>query len=213
MLSTAVSSRRVEEMLDYYRYLLPVGTTSRIYGTSSDMLKASDMMRRDQSIATLLSLVGIIIITTFILKSFFKGLVSVIPVAIGIMFSQIFMCFAGIPFDLVTIGCAAVTIGIGIDSAMRFLFRYKLLKRENPDMKTEDIIRETLKETGREIILTSLAFVAGLIVLLFASYVPIQHFGLLMIVSLTVSMLATLFFLPVVMLLSNRVKDRLSKSR
>ena len=212
-LTTAASSRRVEEMLDYYRYLLPVGTTSRIYGTSSDMLKASDMMRRDQSIATLLSLIGIIIITTFILKSFFKGLVSVIPVAIGIMFSQIFMCFAGIPFDLVTIGCAAVTIGIGIDSAMRFLFRYKLLKRENPDMKAEDIIRETLKETGREIILTSLAFVAGLIVLLFASYVPIQHFGLLMIVSLTVSMLATLFVLPVVMLLSNRVKDRLSKSR
>ena len=158
-------------------------------------------------------MIGIIIVTTFILKSFFKGLVAVIPVAIGIMFSHIFMYITGISFDLVTIGCAAVTIGIGIDSAMRFLFRYKLLKRENPDMKTEDIIRETLKETGREIILTSLAFVAGLIVLLFASYVPIQHFGLLMIVSLTVSMLATLFSLPVVMLLSNRVKDRLSKSR
>ena len=74
-------------------------------------------------------------------------------------------------------------------------------------MKAEDIIRETLKETGREIILTSLAFVAGLIVLLFASYVPIQHFGLLMIVSLTVSMLATLFVLPAIMLLSNRIKS------
>ena len=78
-------------------------------------------------------------------------------------------------------------------------------------MKIETLISCTLKETGRPIILTSLAIDAGLMVLLFASYTPIQYYGMLMVVSLTIAMLSTLFILPVVLLLTNRIKYALSE--
>lgn len=207
-LTTTASARRVEETLSYYRYLLPEGTTSRIYCASSDMVKASDMMMADQNIATVISMIGIIIIATFTLTSIFRGLAAIIPVVIGIMFNYIFMLAFGIPFDLVTIGFSSVTIGAGVDDALHFLLRYRRYKREAPELKIEERIAITLRETGRPIILTSLAIDAGLIVLVFATYTPIQYYGMLMVVSLTVAMLSTLFILPVVLLLCDRLKQR-----
>lgn len=208
-LTTTASAARVEETLSYYRYLLPEGTSSRIHCTSSDMVKVSDMMISDQNMATIISSIGIIIIATFTLTSFFRGLAAIIPVVIGIMFNYIFMLAFGIPFDLVTIGFSSVTIGAGIDDALHFLLRYRLHKRENPRIGIDELITVTMKETGRPIILTSLAVDAGLIVLVFASYTPIRYYGMLMVVSLTVAMLSTLFILPVVMLLSGRLKERI----
>ena len=208
-LTTTASAARVEETLSYYRYLLPEGTISRIHCTSSDMVKVSDMMISDQNMATIISSIGIIIIATFTLTSFFRGLAAIIPVVIGIMFNYIFMLAFGIPFDLVTIGFSSVTIGAGIDDALHFLLRYRLHKRENPRIGIDELITVTMKETGRPIILTSLAVDAGLIVLVFASYTPIRYYGMLMVVSLTVAMLSTLFILPVVMLLSGRLKERI----
>ena len=69
----------------------------------------------------------------------------------------------------------------------------------------------TLEETGRPIILTTVSIVAGLCMFLFASFSPIRYFGLFMSVALTVAMLATLFVLPVVMIVSNKIKDRIIK--
>lgn len=210
-LTTTASAKRLEQILDYYRYLLPEGTSSRYYCPTSLMVKASDMIMQDQNMATIISLIGIIIIATCTLTSLFRGLAAIIPVLVGIMFNYIFMYLFSIPFDLVTIMFSSVTIGAGVDDALHFLLHYRQNKSENPNIRIEDLITMTIKETGRPIMLTSLAIDAGLIVLVFASYTPIQYYGMLMVVSLTIAMLSTLFILPVVMLLSNRIKNRIFK--
>lgn len=210
-LTTTASAKRLEQILDYYRYLLPEGTSSRYYCPTSLMVKASDMIIQDQNMAMIISLIGIIIIATCTLTSLFRGLAAIIPVLVGIMFNYIFMYLFSIPFDLVTIMFSSVTIGAGVDDALHFLLHYRQNKSENPNIRIEDLITMTIKETGRPIMLTSLAIDAGLIVLVFASYTPIQYYGMLMVVSLTIAMLSTLFILPVVMLISNRIKNRIFK--
>ena len=212
-LPTIASARRVEQILDHYRYLLPEGTSSKYYCMNSDMIKASDMIMLDQNVSTVISLIGILIIATFTLTSFFRGVAAIIPVIVGIMFNYIFMYIFGIPFDLVTIMFSSVTIGAGVDDALHFLLRYRLNKRENPMIRIEDLLAMTIRETGRPIILTSLAIDSGLIVLVFASYTPIRYYGMLMVVSLSVAMLSTLFILPVVLLLCARLKNRILKNR
>ena len=206
-LQTTASARRVEETLDYYRYLLPEGTTSRIYCGASDSIKASDMIVEDQNTATMISMIATVIIASITLFSVFRGCASIVPVLVGIMFNYIFMYFTGIPFDLVTIGFSSITFGAGIDDALHYLLRYKYNKTLYPDKKIEDIISMTLDETGRPIILTTVSIVAGMCMFLFASFTPIKYFGLFMSVALTVAMLATLFVLPVVMIVSNKLKD------
>lgn len=210
-LQTTASARRVEETLDYYRYLLPEGTTSRIHCAASNMLKASDRIVEDQNNATMISMVATVIIASITLFSIFRGCASIFPVLVGIMFNYIFMYFTGIPFDLVTIGFSSITFGAGIDDALHYLLRYKYNKNLYPQKRIEDIISMTLDETGRPIILTTVSIVAGMCMLIFASFTPIKYFGLFMSVALTVAMLATLFILPVVMIVSNKIKDCILK--
>lgn len=212
-LQTTESARRVENTLNYYRYMLPEGTTSKIYCGASTSIKANDMIVADQNLATKISTICIVIIASITLFSVFRGCVSIVPVLVGIMFNYIFMYFTGIPFDLVTIGFSSITFGAGIDDALHFLLRYRYNKVNQPKKRIEDIILQTLNETGRPIILTTVSIVAGMCVLIFGSFTPIKYFGLFMAVALTIAMLATLFVLPVVMIVSNKIKNIVLKKR
>ena len=202
-LQTTASARRVENTLNYYRYMLPEGTTSKIYCGASTSIRASDMIVKDQNIATWISMVCTVIIASITLFSVFRGCISIIPVLVGIMFNYIFIFITGIPFDLVTIGFSSITFGAGIDDALHYLLRYKYNKTLYPDKRIEDILTMTMNETGRPIILTTVSVVAGMCILLFGSFTPIRYFGLFMAVALTTAMLATLFILPVVILICN----------
>lgn len=205
-LTTTSSSKRIEQTLDYYRYMLPEGTTSQIHCAASNMMRATDMIMQDQAYSTYLALLGIVIIAAITLCSPWRGIAAIIPVVVGIMFNYIFMFIFNMPFDIVTIGFTSITIGAGVDDALHFLLRYKAKRKEFKTGPIEKIIAETLKETGRPIILTTLAVDAGLIVLVFASYIPIRYFGMMMCVSLTTAMLSTLFVLPAVILVMHKIK-------
>ena len=210
-LQTTESARRLENTLEYYRYMLPEGTTSRISCNASKMIKMSDMLVEDQNLASQISMILIMVIASITLFSIPRGLVSVVPVLVGIMFNYIFMYITGIPFDLVTIGFSSITFGAGIDDALHFLLHYKYHKDRNRDKSVEWLICHTLDETGRPIILTTVSIVAGMIALIFASFTPIKYFGLFMTVALTIAMLATLFVLPSVMVMCSKIWTRLIK--
>ena len=206
-LQTTASARRIENTLAYYRYMLPEGTTSRIYCGASSTIKASDMMVEDQNKASQLSMILVVIIASITLFSVFRGAVSVVPVLVGIMFNYLFMYATGIPFDLVTIGFSSITFGAGIDDALHFLLHYRFHKDRNRGKSVEEIVAMTLDETGRPIILTTVSIVAGMIALLFASFKPIRYFGLFMSVALTIAVLATLFILPSAMIMFSKLRD------
>lgn len=197
-LQTTASARRIENTLDRNRYLLPSGTSSKIWCMASDGLRASDMILEDQEKSTILSLALIFIVAIVTFLSLPLSLYALLPVAIGIMINYIFMYIAKIPFDIVTVGFTSVTVGAGVDDALHFLLRYH--KHIKGSKSTKEAVTTTLKETGRPIILTTLSVDGGLMMLAFASYTPIRYFGIMMCVSLTAAMLATLFILPPVVI-------------
>ncbi len=212
-LQTTASARRLETVLDYYRYMLPSGTTSEIHCLASSGVRASDMIMQDQNNATLLSLLLIFIIASIAVLSPEYGLYALVPVCVGVMINYIFMWAASIPFDIVTVGFSSVAIGAGVDDALHFIIRFRMLLKEKPELSRKEALKKNIKETGRPIILTTISVDAGLIMLLFASYTPIQYFGILMCVSLTGAMISTLTVLPPVILLISEIKKKLKPSR
>ena len=54
-LQTTSSARRLEQTLDYYRYMLPEGTSSEIHCAASSGVRASDMIMVDQNFALLVT--------------------------------------------------------------------------------------------------------------------------------------------------------------
>ncbi len=212
-LQTTSSARRVEKTMDYFRYMLPEGTTSEIHCAAASGARASDMIMVDQNRATLLSFLLIFIIASFAVLSIPYGLVALVPVSVGVMINYIFMWAFSIPFDIVTVGFSSVAIGCGVDDALHFIIRYKLRRSEATELSVKEALYLNIKETGRPIILTTISVDAGLIMLLFASYTPIQYFGVLMCVALTAAMLATLCILPPVMVATDKIKHLLNHKK
>lgn len=183
--------------------LLPYGTSVIITGDPIVSVKFSNRLLADQNLSTVLSIVSVLLIAVIVFRSPVRGFSTIIPVLSGIMINYIFMFFAGIPFDMVTVSFSSIAVGCGVDDAIHFMLRYMRKKRFN--MRPVVAIEETLNETGRPIILTTLSIVFGMLMLSFGSYTPIRYFGLLMSVTLFGCMLSTLIFLPAFAILFSKI--------
>ena len=203
-LQTTASSKRIAKVLDEYRYLLPEGTSSRISCYAYDLARGNDIVMKDQSFTTMLSFIAVFIIALIAFRSFKFSLGVMIPVAFGIMTNYVFMWLFSISFDLVTVGFSSIAIGIGIDDALHFTVRYKNRKKEAPHESVQDRLQYTIQRTGKPIIETTVAIVAGMLALCFGSYAPIKYFGLIMCITLLSTNLATLFALPAYLITTDK---------
>lgn len=212
-LQTMPSAKRLEQTLDYYRYMLPEGTSSKIWSGASSGLHASEMIIEDQNKATIISMILIVIFASISCCSLYSGLISLFPVITAVMSIYVFMWITNIPFDMVTIGFSSVAIGAGVDDAIHFLIRLKdrrIKDKNEPYIKS---IQHNILDTGRPIILTTLSVDAGLFMLLFASFNPIKYFGILMCLALTVAMLSTLLVLPSFLILFDKIRTLITNRK
>ena len=177
-----------------------------LHGTSLGFLKLSEQMRRDFLVSTLAALVMIGITATIAFKSAVKGLLTLVPLLMGIFSSMILMVIFKIPLDMTTIMVSCITIGVGVDDSIHFLLQHKKYEREYPDDAVK-AVQQTLLHTGRPIVITTLSIVAGLVFLSFAKFQPIRYFGLLIVFTLLTACFATIFLLPSLTKLSGKRKN------
>ena len=80
---------------------------------------------------------------------------------------------------------ASIALGVGIDYAIHFLWRYR-----------ETGVKDAMHTTGRSIVINAAEITAGFAVLMWASIAPMSRFGLLIAETLLVAALTTLILLP-----------------
>jgi predicted RND superfamily exporter protein len=152
-----------------------------------------------------IALIVVIIIVGAILRSPVAGIFAAIPIisAIAILFGV--MGYTGIPLNIVTVLVASVSIGIGVDYSIHVITHF------NSSIKDGASISHALKNTigisGKAIIINIISVSAGFLVLLFSEMVPLQYFGLLILVSMAASGVSALTFLPSILILSHRRKQ------
>ena len=212
-ITTVSSSKRLEEIMVKSIPLLPSGCTVEFGGTNSAALRFSNQLMDDQLNSQLLAYLLVFIIAAFAFKSFYRGILTLIPVSVGVMANYIFMYFLNIPFDMVTVSFASVAIGAGVDDAIHFLLKYSTLIKDSNNMNYKEALSRTIQETGRPIVLTTISIVCGMLMLTFGSYMPIKYFGILMSVALMNSMLATIIILPSVIILVEKIKNLNHKTK
>lgn len=212
-ITTVGSSATLEALIHQCLPILPEGISITFKGTNSEALRFSNQLMKDQRNSQLLAYLIVFIIASLAFRSLIRGALTLIPVAVGVMANYIFMYFLNIPFDMVTVSFASVAIGAGVDDAIHFLLKFSKLKEENKNWEVKTILNQTLKETGRPIVLTTLSIVLGMMMLNFGSYIPIKYFGLLMSIALMNSMLATIFILPAIILFIDRINKKLIRDK
>lgn len=101
----------------------------------------------------------------------------------------------GVPLDMATVMIASVSLGIGIDAAIHYLFRYRFELEK--DGKLDEALARTSGSIGTSIFWTSLTSVVGFAVLAVSEFRPNAYFGLLTGVAMVAALFAMLTLLPV----------------
>ncbi len=137
------------------------------------------------SVATSLPLVLLILVLVF--RSVRAALIGILPAGLTLLvtFGLMGLFPEALPMDIAASMLASIALGVGIDYAIHFLWRYR---RGDLD--------KAMLTTGRSIVINALEITGGFIVLAWASIAPVSRFGLLIAETLFVAALATLVLLP-----------------
>jgi uncharacterized protein len=136
----------------------------------------------------------IFLVSALALRSFIGGLYTVIPSLLAIAINFGFMGITNTWLSLSTAAVSALTISIGADYAIYFIFRYcEELKKMNDHQAA---LRETMLTSGKAIFFVSSAIAAGFAVLLFSGLIYHKHLGGLVALSMITSSLGAVTLLP-----------------
>jgi len=122
------------------------------------------------------------------------GAYSMIPLAIAVPALFGLMGTFGIELNVVTAMLSSIMIGVGVDYTVHFLWRYRDERRGGHS--AAEAAHLALTTVGRGIVFNALAVVLGFSVLAFSNFLPVQFFGFLVVVSISVCMLAAMVLMP-----------------
>ena len=154
------------------------------------------------------ALVAITAIMIFLLGNLKLGLISMVPNLLPICFIIGLMGLVGIPIDMANILLASIAIGLAVDDTIHFLYHYKVNYRTSGDVN--QAIMESLNQSGRAIIATSLILSAGFVIYLTSSMYHLQRFGAL--IALTIFFAVSIDLIVGPALLRTFYKDRQTKA-
>jgi len=185
--------------------------TATLWGEILLLSKISKFLISDQIWSLSSSIIIVFLICLIYFRSFYYGLISLIPLTFGVITSFIVMSIFNIPLDIATVMIAAIAIGMGVDNSILFLINYRKFLKEGQSYN--DAIFNTINFTSRPILFTSLALILGFAVFLLSSFKPIVYFGMLISISMFSCVFATLFILPSFLLITHRSGSLVKKKK
>ena len=144
-----------------------------------------------------LTFVMVALVLMILYRSFSLGLYTTIPIIISTLFIAALMAAMGRSINSITVVIMNSSVGIGIDYAIHFTAGFLRERTNYKDNITA--ILETIHHKGTVIIYNTIAVGAGFLILTFSHFPPVKDLGLFIFLSMAVSSLFTLIFLPLLL--------------
>jgi len=145
-------------------------------------------------------LAGVALMLLLLFRSPTLAVLGIVPnlLAAGAVLGT--MGLAGVPLDFMTITVAAVTIGIAVDNAIHYIYRFREEFAQRRDyVETMHVCHANI---GRAVFYTSATIIFGFSILMLSNFLPTIHFGLLTGLAMAIALLAALTLLPKLILLT-----------
>lgn len=189
------------------QYILKTGDMENkieVTGIPSLVLKLDRSIITSQLRSIGIAIILVFIAVSFLMRSFFKGTIAIIPIIVTLVILYGFMGLSGIPLDIATVLVGSISIGIGIDYSIH------IITNLNHEMKFSgklvEAIKNSIKISGKSIIINVMAVSLGFLILLWSNLIPLQRFGLLVSITMITSGLGSLTLLPAILILIERSK-------
>lgn len=131
--------------------------------------------------------------------------ISLIPNLLALMITAGLMGFFHIPLKASTALIFSITFGISVDNSIRFLAKYRQEILSN-NFFIPRAVSDSILETGKSIMYTSVVLFAGFIIFAFSSFGGTFALGLLTSITLVISMFTNLILLPALIMTFDRPK-------
>ena len=169
-----------------------------VTGSYSSMYTIMNSMTESQIISTTISIILAALVLIIVFKNPVLGLITIIPVAICMIWIVGTIYFIGYSFNIMTIMVTSLTIGIGIDYAIHATQRFRLTADRSGNV--EKAVSATIGHTGSALFIAALTTTAGFSMLILAPIPPEQQFGIITSMTIIYSYITSILILPPILM-------------
>jgi len=162
-----------------------------VTGTPVQLYEYTTLLKDSYQQAAYYSLSAITVLVFIHFRSLVAVVLSLLPVALGSIWTCGLMGLLGIPFNPANIMTLPLVVGIGVTNGIHILNRFA--EEQNPGILA--------RSTGKAVIVSALTTIAGFGSLIPAEHQGIQSLGLVMSLGVAMCMLAAVTVLPAILTL------------
>ncbi|MBI3773684.1 MAG: MMPL family transporter [Gammaproteobacteria bacterium] len=169
------------------------GVDVNFAGSANNSYIWADLLIDSQGSSIIFSKVGIFVLAAFLFGSLYYGVMTIVPVTITTILVAGAAGWLRVPLDVSTALAAGVAIGVGVDYAVHYLFRYR---RERQSVDHQDAALNTLRSIGRTIVFNAVVVTVGFAVLFMSEFPPHVKLGVFVVIYMILSCIVALMVLP-----------------
>jgi len=140
------------------------------------------------------SLLAVLLMLVLIFRSFYRGVMGMIPLVFTVLFNFGFMGYFGVNLDIGTALVSSIVIGIGVDYSIHYLSR--MFSEIAQGATLQDAIARTVRRSGKAITSNAVTVGFGFLALSVSEFLPLVTLSWMIWLTLNISALATMILLP-----------------
>ena len=143
---------------------------------------------------------GIMLMFVVLFRSLLIAFIAVFPNILAACVVLGVMGWAGIPLDMMTITIASITVGIGVDDTLHYIYRFREEFAKDRDYIAS--MHRSHESIGIAMYYTSIVIIVGFSILALSNFMPSVYFGFLTGLAMFTALLASQTLLPKLILLT-----------
>lgn len=179
--------------------------TTNVTGTTKLFIKGNRFLIDSLKESLLLAFILITLSMAMLFANVRMIIISLVPNLLALMITAGLMGYFGIHLKASTALIFSITFGISVDNSIRFLAKYRQEQLANKFFVPLSV-SESILETGKSIIYTSIVLFAGFIIFAFSSFGGTKALGILTSTTLVISMFTNLILLPALIMTFDKPK-------
>ena len=181
--------------------------SSVITGSTKIFIKGNKFLIENLRESLLLAFLLITLSMAILFANARMIIISLLPNLLALMITAGLMGYFNIPLKPSTALIFSITFGISVDNSIRFLAKYRQEILSN-NFYIPRAVSDSIMETGKSIMYTSIVLFAGFIIFAFSSFGGTIALGLLTSITLVISMFTNLILLPALIMTFDKPKGR-----
>jgi predicted RND superfamily exporter protein len=189
-LETALSDikRDFETVFDTAKYELKINGFSVVFSQLNDFILETQL--KSFFAAFFVAFLCLL----FFIKNLKITILVLIPNILPLAILAIFMSVLNIPLDVSTAMITPIMLGIAMDDTIHLVYKYRRSKTVKGTSETR--IDNAMHYTGSALFSTTIALVAGFLIIASSAVPSVRDFGLLCAVTVAIALITDIFYLP-----------------